>query len=47
MSLTALLSMENIFTSEDEPKHVYTRYSYGEKSYGENSYSEKFYGENT
>ena len=24
--------MENTFTSEDEPKHVYTWYSYGEKS---------------
>ena len=44
--------MKNTFTSENEPKHVYTWYSYGENPYGEISVRRKFftakilYGEN-
>ena len=42
MSLKTLLSKENTFTCEDEPKHVYTWYSYGGNPYDEIHVRRKF-----
>ena len=40
--------MKNTYTSEDEPKHVYTWYSYGEKTVRRNFRTTKTpYGENS
>ena len=48
MSLTSLLNMRNTFTSEGEPKQVYTRYSCGEKSVRRNFRTAEIpYGENS
>ena len=48
MGLTALLSLENTFTSEDEPYQVYIMYSYGENSSRRKFLTAKgFYSENS
>ena len=48
MRLTALLSVENTFTSADEPEQVYTRGSHGGKALRQKFLTAKIlYGENS